>query len=411
MARREAVGLFHFIFMKILFIIIDGLGDKPIPQLKNKTPLESAKTPNLDFLAKKGISGLVSPFLFPGEKEPTSEGAHVSLFGYKDYFLGRGPYEAIGIRAKLTKDDIAFRANFGTVDENLKIIDRRAGRISDTKDFVTALNGKTIDGIRFLVKKSLAHRAVLIMRAKGLSARVSDGDPHKEGQKVRKIKALDNSESAKRTAKILNSFLKKSHDILKNHPKNKKRLKAGKLPANYLLLRGAGKLRKTPSFKSKYGLNSAFISGGALYGGIAKVFGMDEIFVKGATGFANTNLKAKFVAAKRALKKYNFLFLHIKAADIFSHDGNFFGKKRFIEKIDRSISPLLSLKNVLIVITADHSTSCLLKRHCKTSIPILIYGAEQDLVSEFSEKACKKGKFGKIKQEDLMQKILKLKVI
>ncbi|MFQ6084263.1 MAG: phosphoglycerate mutase, partial [Candidatus Aminicenantia bacterium] len=109
------------------------------------------------------------------------------------------------------------------------------------------------------------------------------------------------------------------------------------------------------------------------------------------------------------VKKYDFIFCHIKGTDILSEDGNFLGKKKFIEKIDKNIKPLLQLKNTLIVVTADHSTCSLLKRHCKTPIPILIYGAGRDSVKEFSEKACKKGKLGKIKQTLLMSKILKLR--
>ncbi|XOB46550.1 MAG: 2,3-bisphosphoglycerate-independent phosphoglycerate mutase [Candidatus Nealsonbacteria bacterium] len=394
--------------MKILFIIIDGLGDRPIKKLNNKTPLESASTPNLDYLAKNGICGLVLPFLFPWEKEPTSEGTHVALFGYKDYFLGRGAYEAAGVGMPMNKKDIAFRVNFGTVDKNLKIIDRRAGRIDKTQPLVESLNEKVIDGIKFLLKKSSGHRAVLILKGKNLSEKISDGDPHKEGLKVKKILPLNKSKSAQKTAEVLNKFLTTAHLILKNHPFNKKRIKRKLLPANYLLVRGAGKLRKVPSFKKRYDLKTVCVAAGTLYKGVAKIIGMDEIFVKGATGFANTNLGGKILAAKKAFKKYNFVFLHIKATDTFAHDGDFLGKKKFIEKIDKNIKSLLNLKNALIVVTADHSTCSLLKRHCKIPIPILIYGVGRDSVSKFSEKDCKRGKLGKIKQIDLMSKIMEL---
>ena len=173
--------------MKILLIIIDGLGDRPIKELSNKTPLEAAFAPNLDSFAKNGICGQIKPFLFPGEKKPTSEGAHIALFGYKNYFLGRGPYEVAGIGMKMEKGDIAFRVNFATVNSNFKIIDRRAGRISDTESLIKPLSGITIDGIKFLVKKSYGHRLGLIMRGKGLSKKISDGDPKKVGKKPKKI--------------------------------------------------------------------------------------------------------------------------------------------------------------------------------------------------------------------------------
>jgi 2,3-bisphosphoglycerate-independent phosphoglycerate mutase len=391
---------------KILLIIIDGLGDEPIPKLKNKTPLEAANTPNLNFLAKNGICGLVKPFLFPKEKKPSSEGTHIALFGFKDYFLGRGPYEAAGARIKMKKGDIAFRGNFATVNENLKVIDRRAGRVEKTQSLIKALKKIKIKGFKFLIKKSYGHRFVLVLRGKNLSPKISSNDPQKVGVKVKEILPLDKSRKSKITAQILNQFLEMAHQILKEHPFNKERVKKGLLPANYLLIRGAGELKKTPTFKEKYNLNAAYIAGGALYKGIAKILGMKEIFVKGANGFFNTNLKGKILAAKKGLKKYDFIFLHIKAADTFAEDGNFIGKMKFIEKIDKNLKPILDLKNTLIVVTGDHSTSSLLKRHCKREIPILIYGEGKDGVEKFSEKECQKGKLGKIRQAGLIEKIL-----
>jgi len=407
---------------KIILIIIDGLGDRPIKELGNKTPLEAAQTPNLDFLAKNGICGLISPFLLPGEQYPASDTSHLALFGYhpKKYYLGRGPYEAAGLGMKLTEGNLYFRVNFATLDKNLKVIDRRAGRIEKTQPLIKALSGKKIRGVKFLIKKSYGHRAVLALESKNLSDKVSDSDPKKEGLRIKKVLPLDKSPQAIFTAEILNKFLVQAQEILKNHPLNKKRIKQKLLAANCLLTRGAGFFKQGPSFKERYELKASCIAGGTLYKGIAKILGMDLIKVKGATGFANTNLKGKFLAAKNALKKpapyqnevsgagYDFIFLHIKAADTFGHDGDFRGKKEFIEKIDKNLKPLLGLKNTLIVVTADHSTCCNLKRHCSEPIPILIYGAGQDLVSQFSEKACQKGKLGRIKQLDLMAKILRL---
>ena len=278
---------------KILLIVIDGFGDRPISQLENKTPLEAAKTPNLDFLAKNGICGLIEPFLFPGQDYPASDTCHLALFGYepKIYYLGRGPYEAAGVGIKLREGDVALRVNFAAVDENLKVIDRRAGRIEKTQPLIKALSQIKIKGIKFILKKSYGHRAVLVLRGKNISPAIPDNDPQKVGERVRK------------TAKILNGFLDKAHQILENHPLNKKRIKNGLLPANYLLVRGAGQFRETPSFNKRYGFSSCCIAGGGLYKGIAKILGMDLIKVEGATGFANTNLKGKILSAKDALKK------------------------------------------------------------------------------------------------------------
>lgn len=422
--------------MKIIFIIIDGLGDRPIPALGNKTPLEAAKTPNLDWLAKNGRCGLINPFCFSWQGYPHSDTAHLALFGYNPeiYYLGRGPYEATGIGFNLKKGDLALRANFGTVDKKLKVIDRRAGRIIETGSLVKTLSGIELEGVKFLVKKSFGHRATLILRGRNLSEKITNSDPHEVGVRVKKVVAKDKSKEAKFTAKILNRFLDKAHQVLKNHPLNKKR----KLPANYLLVRGAGKFKKTPSFYQKYKLKACCIAGGGLYKGIAKILGMKLIKVKGATGLPTTNIKAKFQAIKKALGKHNFVFCHIKAADNLGEDGDFWGKKKFIEKIDRAFNILWVMKGIkdaLIIVTGDHSTCSKLKRHCSEPVPILIYSpkfskeklrrasgngknkvgepARQKFAAEaklgrFGEKVCKKGELGKMKGLDLMPKILTL---
>jgi 2,3-bisphosphoglycerate-independent phosphoglycerate mutase len=388
---------------KIILIVIDGLGDEPIPQLKNKTPLEAAKTPNFDFLAKNGICGLVLPWHEKG-KLPTSEDTHFAIFGYhpEKSNPGRGVLEVLGIGEKIKKGDVCFRGNFATVDENLRIIDRRAERIEDTEDLIESLNKIKIKGVKVIVRKAFGHRVGIIFRGKNLSANVSSNDPKKVGVKVLKIKGQ------KRMVKILEEFLEKARAILENHPKNKERIKEGKLPANYILLRGAGKFKKIKSFKEKYGLKAAFIAGGTLYKGIGKYLGMEEIKVKGANGTIKTNLKGKFLAAKKAIKEYDFVFLHIKACDNLAEDGKFLEKKEFIEKIDQNLKPILNLKNALIVITGDHSTCSLKKSHCNLPNPILIYGAKKDGCKKFSERECKKGKLGILKQIDLMKKIFTL---
>ena len=239
-----------------------------------------------------------------------------------------------------------------------------------------------------------------------MSEEISDGDFHKAGIKAPKILAKENRKEAKFTAKVLNEFLLRSHQILKNHPLNKKRIKKGQLPANYILVREASKLKKLPSFKRKWKLRACCIAGGVLYKGIARVLAMDLIRVKGATGKSNTNLEGKFKAAKKSLKKYDFCYLHIKATDNFSHDGDFLGKKKFIEKIDRNLPLLFNLKNTLILVTGDHSTSCKVKEHTADPLPVLVFGLGRDEVKKFSEKECQKGKIGKIKSFSFMRKII-----
>jgi 2,3-bisphosphoglycerate-independent phosphoglycerate mutase len=388
---------------KIILVIIDGLGDEPIPQLKNRTPLEAAKTPNFDFLAKNGICGLILPWHEKG-KLPTSEDTHLAIFGFdpKKSNPGRGVLEVLGIGEKIKKGDVCFRGNFATVDENLMIIDRRAERIEDTEDLIESLNKIKIKEVKVIVRKAFGHRIGIIFRGKNLSAKASSNDPKKVGVRVLKIRGQ------KRMVKILEEFLEKARTILENHPKNKERIKEGKLPANYILLRGAGKFKKIESFKEKYGLKAGFIAGGTLYKGIGRYLGMEEIKVKGANGTINTNLKGKFLAAKNAIKNFDFIFLHIKACDNLAEDGKFLEKKEFIEKIDQNLKPILNLKNVLIVVTGDHSTSSLKKSHCNLPNPILVYGIKKGTCKKFSEKECKKGKLRIFRQIDLMKKIFRL---
>jgi len=388
---------------KILLIVIDGLGDRPISQLRNKTPLEATNTPSLDFLTKNGICGLVLPWYEKG-KLPTSEDCHLALFSYAPKISnpGRGILEVLGIGAKISKNDLCLRGNFATVDESLKIIDRRAGRIENAEPLIEALNKIKIKGAKILIKKAVSHRIGIIVKSKRKLGIVSQNDPKRAGAKPLKIKPRGF------TAKLLEEFLEKANEILKNHPLNEKRKREGKLTANYILFRGAGKLEKVKKFREKYGLKAAFVAGGFLYKGIGKYLGMEEIKVKRANALPTTNLQGKILATKNGLKKFDFIFCHIKAADNLAEDGNFLGKKEFIEKIDKNLKPILNLKDTLIVVTADHSTCSLLKRHCLEPIPILIYGDGKNGVKKFSEKDCQKGKLGKIKQLDLMPKILRL---
>ena len=429
------VSKLHFRKRKIFLLIIDGLGDEPIPALGNRTPLEAAKTPNLDFLAEKGITGLILPYT-ENKKSPTSEETHFALFGYqpKIFNPGRGVLEVLGMGMKILPGDVCLRGNFATLDKEGRIIDRRAGRIEETEDLIKDIGGIEIEGLRpphhppafggplvkFLIGKGVGHRIGIIMRpcqntvkslgqrVENLSPKISDSDPKVTGVRPLEIKPLDKSSEAKFTARILNQFLKKAESILKNHPLNKKRGKQGKLPANYILVRGAGTFKKIPSFYQKYKLKACCIAGGSLYKGIGKFLGMDLIESRKFTGLPNTDLRAKFLTAKKALLKYDFVFCHIKAVDNLAEDGNFRGKKEFIEKIDKNFYALVHGCKSLIVVTGDHSTCSLLKKHCSKPIPILIFGNQKDKIKEFSEKACKEGGLGRIKQLNLMAKILEL---
>jgi len=393
---------------KVLFIVCDGMADRPISQLGAKTPLEAANTPNLDKLVKKGLIGLMH--VVGIGIRPGSDVAHLSLFGYdpKIYYTGRGPFEAAGLGMKISAGDVALRGNFATVNTDFKIIDRRAGRIDHTDTLAQALNNMFINNINISVASGTGHRAAVVLHGGNLDGRISDTDPHKNNIKILKSYPLVKNDYAKHTAQIINQFIIKSYKILSTHRFNKKRVAEGNLPANILLLRGAGKLPKLPSFKEKYGLRAACIAGAGLYKGIGRLLGMDVIKVPQATGKPDSNIKAKMKTALEVLRTYDFTFVHIKGADVLAEDGNYLGKKKFIEKIDLALAPLINREDLLIVVTADHTTSSILKIHTADPVPVLIAGKNlhTDNVSIFGERSAAGGKLGHIIGGHLMPIII-----
>lgn len=396
---------------KVIFVIYDGLGDRPIKEFGYKTPLEAAKTPNFDAIAKKSICG-VSNALGRGVR-PGSDTSHLEIFGYPidRYYTGRGPIEVAGLGIKLQRGDVAFRGNFATVDGDFMLVDRRAGRIEETDALVKAVDGLEIDGVKIHVVKGVAHRVGVVFRGKGLSSNILDADPHVEGAKMNTVVALDGTPEAKFTASVANKFIRKSYEILQDHELNKQRAKAGNKPANVISLRGAGMYPTMPSFKEKYGLNACCIAGGGLYKGIGAFLGMDLINVPGATALPNTDVRAKFVEAKRQLKDYDFVFVHVKATDSLAEDGNSEGKKQFIEKCDAAMKELRDLPDdVMLVVTADHSTACELRAHTADPVPIMMASPHVriDDVSVFSEREFAKGGLGRMEGKDIMPTILNI---
>jgi 2,3-bisphosphoglycerate-independent phosphoglycerate mutase len=396
---------------KVLFLVFDGLGDRPVPELGDLTPLEAAATPNFDAIAAKSICGL-SNALGRGIR-PGSDVSHLAIFGYpmEQYYTGRGPIEVAGLGIALQKGDIAFRGNFGTVDENWNILDRRAGRIRVVDEFAAALDGMEIDGVQVLVKPGTAHRAGVVFRGKGLSANITDADPHAEGLPVLEVKPADDSPEAAFTAKVINKFMRRAYEILDPMEANAKRKAAGEFPANFMLLRGAGIYPTLPKFAEKYGLKACCIAGGGLYKGIGAFLGMDLIDVPGATALPDSDVKAKFIAAKKALGDYDFVFTHVKATDSLAEDGNWAGKKDFIEKCDAAAAELLDLpEDVLLVVTADHSTACELKAHTADPVPILFCSphVRRDEVVSFGERAFSKGGLGRMVGSDVMPEVMNI---
>ena len=288
---------------KVIFVVLDGLGDLPVRELGWKTPLQHAKTPNLDYLADVGITGLID-IISPGVP-PGSDSAHLALFGYDPIheYPGRGPFEAAGYGFALEDNEVAFRVNFATVEnvgKTLIVKDRRAGRISgeDAKELTESIKEITeIDGVEIKFAHTLEHRGVLIFKGENLSHEITDVDPHAINVPVLKsvpLKHAKNISAAEKTANIVNKWVKLVYEKLKDHPVNMKRKREGKLPAQIALPRGAGKRFSIESFSERWGFKPVGIAAGALYKGVARVLGFDLIDVPGATGLPNTDVYAKF---------------------------------------------------------------------------------------------------------------------
>jgi 2,3-bisphosphoglycerate-independent phosphoglycerate mutase len=395
---------------RVITVICDGLGDRPIPEFDNQTPLEAAATPNLDKLASEAECGMMHT-LGRG-RVPGSDTAHLEILGYDiaTCYSGRGPIEVAGLGMQLLDGDVALRGNMGTVEDGI-IKDRRAGRIRVITPLCEAIDGMEIDGCTFIVKPGTAHRAGVIIRGEGLSDAIIDADPHVPDVPTREVMRTDDTPEAKRTAGVLNKFLAAAHDMLKVHPFNRERIDAGKLPGNYLLVRGAGQYKEVDSFQERYDLSSCCIAGGGLYKGIGAYLGMDILEVPGATALPDTDIEAKFKLAIEKTNDYDFVFVHVKAADSLAEDGDFLGKKEFIEKIDKAV-PILFGKpdDCLLVWTADHSTACEMKAHCADPVPIMFHGGavRVDSVSSFGERACTHGGLGYIVGLDLMPQVQNL---
>ena len=300
----------------VILLIMDGLGDRPNVELGNKTALQAADRPNLNRLASNGTTGLMSPVSFG--IRAGSDTSHLSILGYDPlkYYTGRGPFEALGLGIELKPGDVAFRANYATVKGG-KVIDRRAGRVHDTDPLSAELETE-IDGVRFMVKSGVEHRAAVVMRGDNLSDKITDTDPHTVNSPPEYTRALE--PEAEFTATVINKFLDRSRKILQDHEFNRKLNSDGKLPANEIMLRGAGKIPDIPPFQEKYSMRAACISGTPLIRGIAGLAGFTNLKVEGMNGRVDTNYENIISAAVKALETYDFILVNIKGTDIAGHD-------------------------------------------------------------------------------------------
>ncbi|MDR3102009.1 MAG: 2,3-bisphosphoglycerate-independent phosphoglycerate mutase [Methanocalculaceae archaeon] len=394
---------------KILLLVIDGLGDRPCACLGGKTPLQAAQIPNLDELARTGVCGIMDP-IAPGIRAG-SDTSHLSLLGYppQQCYTGRGPLEAVGCGIKMEPGMIGFRANYATLDAAGNVIDRRAGRISDTTEISAAIRGG-VDlsryGITIGFEPGTDHRAALAFKGKGLSAAVSSNDPNTTGIPPRTVHPEgENTPEAKFTAEVCNEFCRQAAEILENHPVNLARKAAGLNPANAVLVRGAGAMGVYESFEKKYELSGSVVAATALVAGIGSSVGLRHVPIRQDTSFAE-----QIALVISEFQTQDFVLFNIKSADEYGHDGKALEKKKFLEMIDKDLRPFMEMPGLMIAVCGDHSTPCTLKEHSADPVPLIIRGdgARIDNVSAYDEISCASGALCRIRGGDLMPVLLDL---
>jgi 2,3-bisphosphoglycerate-independent phosphoglycerate mutase len=411
----------------LLYVILDGLGDDPIGDFDGRTPLEAARTPNLDELAARGANGSV---ITVGEGiAPESDIAVFAILGYDPFahHTGRGPVEALGAGVPFETGDLAYRVNFATVsqtNDGWDIVDRRVGR-DLTSDEARALAAEVqekvrLDSGRFEFKATAGHRGVVVFypNDEPYSALVGNSDPAygRRGllgvanetfdEKVVEVTPLEGSADvvgARRAADVTNEWLDAVYRVLDASNVNRRRRSRGQLPANFVLSRDGGDhLPELVPFEKAFGLRMGCFVELPVEVGIARLTAMNEI--DAPTGKAERDQYTSWAQlAAKSSSDYDGLYIHLKGPDVPAHDGDHEAKKRSIEDIDALFfGPLLEAidpNSVVVAVTADHSTSCPRKAHTDGPVPLLVVGPgiEPDAVDVYGEHAASKGSLGSLK--------------
>jgi len=416
----------------MVYVLLDGVGDLPHPDLSGKTPLEAAATPNLDLLTKNGTMGEV---ISVGRGiAPESDIAVFNMLGYKfqhaDY-VGRGVIEAIGVGIDFKDGDLALRGNFATVNDEGVIIDRRAGRKIE-EDNANAVAKEIEDKIQFsqpnasvVVAPTIDHRVTVRFRVdkESLSSEITNTDPAyarvdgmgiakavTDFMKIEKCLPLDESPNAKLSAELVNEFTEQTLLIMGKSDVNKKRGEQNKKSLNSILLRDAGnRYPVVTPINELYSMNFSCIVDMPVERGISKVLKMKAFEAGGLTDYEE---KAK-VAAK-AMENQNAIYVHLKGPDVFGHDGDAQGKMKNIEEIDQRFFKTLldnvDTNKVSIVVSADHSTPCINKGHSDDPVPLLVSNdsIKKDETKRMTEAEAKKGNIGLIEGVQVVKTALDL---
>ena len=416
----------------MIYVLLDGVGDLPHPDLKGDTPLGFAKTPNLDKLAKNGTIGQV---ISVGEGiAPQSDIAVFNMLGYRFQhanYVGRGVIEAIGIGIDFKDGDLALRGNFATINDEGIIIDRRAGRKIEKEDalkialeierFVKFSNPKA----SVVVAPTIDHRVVVRIRCNGedLSSEISNTDPayaRVDGMgiakavgdylKIERCLSLNESSGARLAATLVNEFTEQSLAIMKKSEINKTRKENGRKLLNSILLRDAGdRYPKATPINELHSMKFSCIVDMPVEIGISNVLKMKTFNAGGVTDY-----EQKAIVAAKAMETQNAIYVHIKGPDEFGHDGDALGKMKNIEEIDKrffgTLMDNIDTSKVYVVVSADHSTPCINKGHGADPVPVLVSGdsIKKDGTTRFTEQEAKKGRIGLLAGADVIKTAIQL---
>lgn len=398
--------------MKYVIILGDGMADYPIAPLGGKTPLQVARHPHMDRIAREGRCGL---FKTIEEGMPSgSEAANLSVLGYNsgEVLQGRGVLEAAAMGVHIADDEVAMRCNLISLFEDGRIKSHSAGHISseEASEIIHTLQEELGDSrLRFYAGVSYRHLFV----GKGLDPRLECAPPHDHpNEPAEPLLIRPKVPEAAATANLLNDLTRRSWPILKEHPVNRRRRAAGKDSADSIWLWSPGRRPKMWTFRERFGVSGAVISAVDLIRGIGVYAGLEPIRVPGATGLYNTNYEGKADAALEALRRVDFVYVHVEAPDEAGHDGNLELKIKTIEDLDaRLVGRLLAgldLNGTVVAVLPDHPTPVEKRIHVRDAVPFAIRapGQSPDAVQRFDEPSCAQGSFGTIHGDAFIRAVL-----
>ncbi len=385
--------------MKYAILVGDGMSDYPIAELGDKTPLDVAKIPNINDIVKNGMIGLVRTV--PAGMKPASDIANLSIMGYdpKAYYTGRGPLEAANIGVELAEDEVAFRCNLVTANNDI-LADYSAGHISEreSKTLMEFLNKKLgSDRVRFYHGKS--YRNLVLFKTRS-------PDETKDLMKAFCIpphditgKSISKHLPKGRGAEILIKLMEESRGLLTGQEINKVRVDLKENPANMIWLWGQGTNPNMPSFKGLFGIDGSVISAVDLVNGIGRLTGLNVVSVPGATGYYDTNYQGKGEYAVNCLKDKDFVFVHVEAPDEAGHNGEVREKIRAIENFDKFVVGavwrfLQGVGDYRVMVLADHATPIALRTHASDPAPFAMagFGVEHNGFDAYNEANAKLSK-------------------